>query len=54
VVVVCPETPADFGEIARVVEAAFGKPDEAAMVEAIRNSSGYIPELSLVGSTAAE
>ncbi len=47
-VVVRPETTADFGEIAVVVEAAFGKPDEAAIVEAIRNSDGYVPELSFV------
>lgn len=47
-VVVRPETAADFEAIARVVEAAFGKPDEAAIVEAIRASDGYLPELALV------
>jgi putative acetyltransferase len=48
VVVVRPETPADFDEIAAVVEAAFGKPDEVAIVNAIRGSDGYVPELSFV------
>ena len=42
------ETPADFPAIARVVEAAFGKPDEALMVQAIRATDGYVPELALV------
>jgi len=31
-----------------VTEAAFGKPREGRMVEAIRASGGYVPELSLV------
>jgi putative acetyltransferase len=48
VVVVRPETPADFDEIAAVVEAALGKPNEVAIVNAIRGSDGYLPELSFV------
>jgi putative acetyltransferase len=48
VLVVRPETPADFGEIAAVVEAAFGKTNEVAIIQAIRDSDGYVPELSLV------
>lgn len=47
-VVVRPETPADYAEIAAVVEAAFGKPNEVAIVEAIRNSDGYLPDLAFV------
>jgi putative acetyltransferase len=43
-----PETPADREAIAIVTEAAFGKPLEARMVEAIRSSDGYLPELALV------
>jgi predicted N-acetyltransferase YhbS len=46
--VVRPETPADFGEIAAVVEAAFGKTNEVAIIQAIRDSDGYVPELALV------
>jgi putative acetyltransferase len=48
VLVVRPETPADFGEIAAVVEAAFGKTNEVAIIQAIRDSDGYVPELALV------
>ena len=35
-------------EIAEVVEAAFGQPSEARLVEALRTSDWFIPELSLV------
>jgi putative acetyltransferase len=43
-----PETPADRDEITRVTAAAFGKQFEARMVDAIRASDGFVPELSLV------
>src|SRR5688500_5814393 len=42
------ETKGDWPAIASVTEAAFGKPREARMVEAIRNTDGFVPELSLV------
>lgn len=42
------ETPADHEAVALVTEAAFGKPREARMVEAIRASDRFVPELSLV------
>ena len=42
------EEPRDFDVIAEVVEAAFGSPAEARLVEAIRASTNYVPELSLV------
>jgi putative acetyltransferase len=42
------EQPADFDAIADVVEAAFKSPVEARLVEAIRASTNYIPDLSLV------
>lgn len=48
VVVVRAETSSDFEAIGAVVEAAFGKPNEAAIVEAIRTSDGYVPHLALV------
>jgi putative acetyltransferase len=47
-VIVRPELPADHAAIAEVVTAAFGRPDEARLVERIRASSGYVPELGLV------
>jgi putative acetyltransferase len=52
VVVVRPERPADFDEIAAVVEAAFGKPNEVAIVQAIRDSDGYVPEFAFVAEDA--
>jgi putative acetyltransferase len=42
------ETPRDRDAIAAVTEAAFGKPREARMIEAIRASDGFVPALSLV------
>jgi len=43
-----PERPEDHDAIAAVTEAAFGSPREARMVDAIRRSRAYVPELSLV------
>ncbi len=43
-----PERPGDHDVIADVVAAAFGSAAEARLVEAIRASSHYVPELSLV------
>lgn len=42
------ERPEDAGGIAAVVEAAFGSPAEAQLVEAIRASPEYVPDLALV------
>ena len=42
------EQPGDEAPIAAVVEAAFGSPAEARLVDLIRASSGFWPELSLV------
>lgn len=42
------ETSPDYPKIAEVITDAFGQPNEAKLVEAIRNSENYIPELSLV------
>ncbi|GJD17521.1 GCN5-related N-acetyltransferase [Rivularia sp. IAM M-261] len=43
----CEASP-DYLKIAEVITSAFGQPNEAKLVEAIRNSENYIPELSLV------
>ena len=43
-----PERLADYERIAEVVEAAFGAPNEARLVELIRASDRYVPELALV------
>ena len=42
------EQPEDIPAIADVVAAAFGSPAEAQLVDAIRASPGFVPELSLV------
>jgi putative acetyltransferase len=40
------ETPGDFGAVRRVNESAFGRPEEASLVEALRASAD--PHISLV------
>ena len=42
------ERPGDREAIAEVVSAAFGSPAEARLVEALRASSSFVPDLSLV------
>ena len=42
------EQPADHPQVFRVVERAFGRTDEAHLVEALRRSPAFVPELSLV------
>lgn len=44
------ETPADFPAIARIVEDAFGRAEEARVVERLRASENYVPELALVAA----
>jgi len=51
-IVVRPETPSDQGAIAEIVEAAFGSPAEARLVDAIRRSDEYIADLALVAISA--
>lgn len=43
-----PETAADHEAVADVTAAAFGKQDEARLVDAIRASAEFVPELTLV------
>ena len=49
-----PETAADRDAIAAVTRAAFGKEIEVRMIDAIRESDGFVPELSLVAEIAGE
>ena len=51
-IVIRPETPSDHGAIAEIVEAAFGSPAEAHLVEAIRRSDEYVADLALVATLA--
>ena len=43
-----PETLRDFAAIFDVNRRAFGRDDEGRLVDALRKSQGYIPDLSLV------
>jgi putative acetyltransferase len=43
-----PESERDYAAVAEVTAAAFGKQDEARLVEAIRRSEEFVPELTLV------
>jgi putative acetyltransferase len=43
-----PESPGDHEAVADVTRAAFGREDEARIVDAVRASDGFVPELSLV------
>jgi putative acetyltransferase len=43
-----PEVPEDFVAIANLHKLAFGRPNEAQLVDRIRKSDHYIPRLSLV------
>lgn len=43
-----PEQPADHPQVFRANQLAFGRPNEARLVEALRRSPAFIPDLSLV------
>lgn len=45
------ETDDDLAEVERVVAAAFGRVEEVALVDRIRASDRFVPELSLVAET---
>ena len=49
-----PAFAADFAEVHGVVESAFGREDEAQLVERLRASDGWLPELALVAQTSGE
>jgi len=49
-VAIRPERPADEDGIATVVQRAFGSPNEAKLVAAIRESQNFVPEWSLVAT----
>jgi putative acetyltransferase len=53
-VLIRPEKADDVAAIARITEAAFGRADEAVVVETIRASEHYLPELSLVAERAGD
>jgi putative acetyltransferase len=49
-----PETVDDYAEVSDVVTMAFGSTEEADLVEAIRASPEYIPELALVAELGGQ
>lgn len=52
--IVRPETPADRDAVREVQETAFGEVREAELVDAVRASDRYVPELSLVAEEDGE
>ncbi|MDQ4070683.1 MAG: N-acetyltransferase [Actinomycetota bacterium] len=52
--IVRPEAPEDHEAVRGVVTAAFGRPEEARLVELIRASGAYVPELALVAEVDGE
>jgi putative acetyltransferase len=44
------ETPEDLRAISAVIEEAFGRPEEARLVDALRKTTAFVPELSLVAA----
>jgi putative acetyltransferase len=48
VLTIRPEHPTDREQVFEVNQLAFGQPDEARLVQALRRSHAFIPELSLV------
>jgi putative acetyltransferase len=53
-VTIRPERESDRGAVARVHRAAFGRSEEGAIVERLRESDAYLPGLSLVAEVAGE
>jgi putative acetyltransferase len=53
-VIIRPEEPRDYAGVAAVVEAAFGQPDEARLVEALRRAGHAAPELTLIAEVDGE
>jgi len=49
-----PERPADEAAIRAVNDAAFGRGAEGALVDALRGSAAFVPELSLVAESGAD
>ncbi|MEL6890837.1 MAG: N-acetyltransferase [Actinomycetota bacterium] len=53
-VTIRPESPADHAQIRRVVAEAFGSEVEADLVDRIRSSPEFVPEMALVAVTGGE
>jgi putative acetyltransferase len=47
-VIIRDETGADYDDVRRINDAAFGETSESALVDAIRGSDRFVPELSLL------
>ena len=48
------ERSADAAELAQVIDAPFGDTDTSAFTQALRESAGYVPELTFVGEEDGE
>jgi putative acetyltransferase len=53
-VIVRRERAADAVEIAQVIDAAFGDTETSAFTQSLRESAGYVPELTFVGEEEGE
>jgi len=53
-VIVRAETPADYEDIRRINDEAFGEPVESQLVEMIRASDRFVPDLSLVAVSGGQ
>ena len=47
-IIIRPEKQEEYNQVFHIHKRAFGQEDEARLVEKIRQSPGYVPELSLV------
>ena len=52
--IIRPETPADHEAVAQLLTEAFGGPAEARLVELLRATDDYVPDLSLVAEVNGE
>lgn len=53
-IAILSEGPEDLARIDQINEAAFGRPDEAGLIRALRQSDAWVPELSLLAEAEGE
>jgi putative acetyltransferase len=53
-VIIRPERPEDAAELARLIDAAFGDTETSLFTQELRESDGYVPELTFVADDDGE